>query len=683
MPSSYLSSGRERFSNASRTSRRIHLGHFLRPLSLLLSLLLPSMSSAQEMTTSIGSSASLGISEWISESALNNLLALNASPMDYTVASFLLGCIGMLVFINLGQSILQRQLTHLWFGLYSLLMALAIFLCWAELIHILPQDFGRNFASHLLFYSMSANLLFCVSFSSNNWQAHNTHKILIIISLLLLPVPTGLLWLDSQLAFAITRNVLLVTSLFALFYAISLNKHRYSKHLVIAKTLTLAIYTIIWVSTVEAGSQLSLTLWALLLMVLLESTIITYVLVRNNIINTSQRLRNHYRQTHQRLLKQQYAETLRRVDHEMRTPISGVIGISEILLESSLTKGQRDQAQTIRRSGDALLKWLNRLGDWRILQHSKLTFDALPFEFPNLVSALCDDVTLKAEDRKINFTYHIDKRVPELVRGDSARVKQIITGIIELALYYSEQGEMELHVTPGKSKTHWQVHLHDTQTGLTANDMQFTDYNQTLFDAGNFTSIQRHWLIAEALAKHMDGYVRHTLNRDGSADFSAEFKLPRHTLLQHSVNQYDELLNGKRLLVVDDSSSSRKIVAKRADRWGMKVSSVPSGADALSMLNTLSQIGGHYHAIILDQDMPGMTGMELAKTIHNSPLSENTIMIMLSGASTVPSKEEARAVGITRVLSKPINAKTLKITLAEEMTLALARRSQVVDELVV
>lgn len=683
MPPPYLSSGWEGFSNASRTSRKILLGYYLRPRILLLSLLLPSMSSAQEMTTSIGSSASLGISEWISESALNNLLALNASPLDYTVASFLLGCIGMLVFINLGQSVLQRQLTHLWFGLYSLLMALAIFLCWAELIYILPQDIGRNFASHLLFYSMSANLLFCVSFSRNNWQAHNTHKIFIIVSLLLLPVPTGLLWLDSQLAFAITRNVLLVTSLFALFYAISLNKHRYSKHLVVGKTLTLAIYAIIWVSTVEAGSQLSLTLWTLLFMVLLESTIITYVLVRNNIINTSQRLRNHYRQTHQRLLKQQYAETLRRVDHEMRTPISGVIGISEILLESSLTKGQRDQAQTIRRSGDALLKWLNRLGDWRILQHSKLTFDALPFEFPNLVSALCDDVTLKAEDRKINFSYHIDKRVPELVRGDSARVKQIITGIIELALYYSEQGEMELHVTPGKSKTHWQVHLHETQTGLTANDMQFTGYNQTLFDAGNFTSIQRHWLIAEALAKHMDGYVRHTLNRDGSADFSAEFKLPRHTLLQHSVNQYDELLNGKRLLVVDDSSSSRKIVAKRADRWGMKVSSVPSGADALSMLNTLSQIGGHYHAIILDHDMPGMTGMELAKTIHNSPLSENTIMIMLSGASTVPSKEEARAVGITRVLSKPINAKTLKITLAEEMTLALARRSQVVDDVVV
>ncbi len=673
MPSSYLSSGRERFTNAPKPSRKL----------LLLSLLLPAIGSAQEMTASIGSSASLGISEWISESALNNLLALNASPLDYTVASFLLGCIGMLVFINLGQSILQRQMIHLWFGLYSLLTALAIFLCWAELIHVLPKDVGRDIASHLLFYSMSANLLFCVSFSRNNQLPRNTHNSLIIFALLLLPIPTALLWLESESGFAITRNLLLVSSLFSLFYVISLNKHRYSKHLVVAKTLTLAIYSVIWVSTVETGSQLSLTLWSLLLMVLLESTIITYVLVRNNIINTSQRLRNHYRQTHQRLLKQQYAETLRRVDHEMRTPISGVIGISEILLESSLTKGQRDQAQTIRRSGDALLKWLNRLGDWRILQHSKLTFDALPFEFPNLVSALCDDVTLKAEDRKINFSYHIDKRVPELVRGDSARVKQIISGLIELALYYSEQGEMQLHVTPGKSKAHWQVHLHDTQTGLTANDMQFTDYNQTLFDAGNFTSIQRHWLIAEALAKHMDGYVSHVLNRDGSADFSAEFKLPRHTLLQHSVNKYDELLNGKRLLVVDDSSSSRKIVAKRADRWGMKVSSVPSGADALSMLNTLSQIGGHYHAIILDHDMPGMTGMELAEAVHKSPGSEHTIMIMLSGASTVPSKEEARAVGITRVLSKPINAKTLKITLAEEMTLAMARRPYQVDEAVV
>ena len=134
-----------------------------------------------------------------------------------------------------------------------------------------------------------------------------------------------------------------------------------------------------------------------------------------------------------------------------------------------------------------------------------------------------------------------------------------------------------------------------------------------------------------------------------------------------------ELLKGKRLLVIDESHSSRKIVAKRAELWQMRVSAAPSGEEALAMMRTVVGLGGHFDLIILDYDLPGQNGLELAETISRDPALGHPAIIMLSGASTAPSSDTASASGIRRVLSKPISTQSLKITLAEELTVNKVR----------
>ncbi|MAZ87442.1 MAG: hypothetical protein CL693_07345 [Cellvibrionaceae bacterium] len=432
-----------------------------------------------------------------------------------------------------------------------------------------------------------------------------------------------------------------------------------------------------WITVENTLTQGPLFYWFAQCVIIIESMIVTYALVMRNIQQTNDRLQTHFQRSAKLKLKKQYNQTLKRIDNELRTPLSGVVGIAELLLDTSLNKTQRDQIVTMRRSGEALLKWLNRLNDWRSLQIGRLNFDNIPFDFSHLLNTLCEDSKVKAEDRKIQLQYTPNPNTPTLIKGDPARIKQIISGTLDMALYYSEQGNVEVNLKASAQRNCWRLEIRDCQSGLHMEDIDLTLSNEAEIEAGTLSSVQRNWAIAQALAEHIGGSLNVTINDNGEALFICELILTRYSLLQHHENHYDKLLKDKRLLIVDDSSSSRKLLAKRAESWGMKVTCVPNGQDALDMINTMSKIGGVFDCIILDHDMPGLTGLEVAKTIADSHSAVDTpTMIMLSGANNPPSQDQASNAAIKRVLSKPITAKSLKITLAEELTLHQVRQRE-------
>ena len=139
--------------------------------------------------------------------------------------------------------------------------------------------------------------------------------------------------------------------------------------------------------------------------------------------------------------------------------------------------------------------------------------------------------------------------------------------------------------------------------------------------------------------------------------------------LEHPTSDLDGPLKGARVLVVDDNDTCRKVLVQQCTAWGLNVSAVPSGKEALALLRTKAHLRDYFDVVLLDQNMPGMTGMQLAAKIKEDPsLNHDILLIMLTGISNAPSKVIARNCGIKRILAKPVAGYTLKTTLADELT---------------
>lgn len=603
------------------------------------------------------------------------------------VTGLLLGAAAMLVLINLGQAWVRKEGLNLGLALYMVSLSAGALGWWSALILALLAQcwLSWRFAPLPLRFKRWGRVFIggcgVLLLTALTWVLLSTW------------LPTSPAWL--QLTF-------LASSALCLLHLLYLTRGGVpnAQLMLMAKVFSLAALSSIWWLRL-GGSNGQLSYWLAQATLIVEGMLITYALVMTSVEHWQQRIRNHYERSQRLKLKQQYNTTLKLVDHELRTPLSGIVGIAELLQDTPLNKNQRDQVSTMRRASEALLKWLNRLNDWRALQIGRLHFDALPFDFSQLLQTLYEDVRVKAEDRKIRLSYTPHPNTPTLIKGDPARVKQIIAGALEMALFYSEQGDITLELSPTAQRNHWQLVIRDSQSGLHPQDIELSLADEREPDTGqhdsghysepssgsysgnysgnytehyteHYTSVQRNWLIAKALAGHIGGQL--TAELDGEhARFTCELVLTRYSLLQHHENEVDELLRRKRLLVVADSSSGRKVVAKRAESWGMVTTCVPNGKDALTMISTMHQVGACFDAIILDDDLPDMTGLQLAEHITRHGLNTVPVMIMLSGNHSLPQEGAARDVLIRRVLTKPISAQSLKITLAEELTLQQAR----------
>lgn len=174
-------------------------------------------------------------------------------------------------------------------------------------------------------------------------------------------------------------------------------------------------------------------------------------------------------------------------------------------------------------------------------------------------------------------------------------------------------------------------------------------------------------IIARQLVRLMEGEFG--IQSGGSQGSTLWLTLPLDaTRLEQPTADLDASLQGARLLVVDDNDTCRKVLVQQCSAWGMQVSAVPSGKEAMALLRTKAHLREYFDAVLLDQDMPGMTGMQLAARIkEDANLNHDILVIMLTGISNAPSKIIARNAGIKRILAKPVAGYTLKTTLADEL----------------
>ncbi|AHG42903.1 sensor histidine kinase [Pseudomonas syringae CC1557] len=368
------------------------------------------------------------------------------------------------------------------------------------------------------------------------------------------------------------------------------------------------------------------------------------------------------------------AEFLAKISHEIRTPMNGVLGMTELLLGTPLSVKQRDYVQTIHSAGNELLTLINEILDITKLESGQIELDDVQFDISALVEDCLNIFRAKAEQQQVELISLIQPQVPRVINGDPTRLRQTLLSLLENALKKTDEGEILLAVALETSKTGpSRLRIAVQDSGESLSDEERDELLHAELHSRNFLASSRlgghlGLVIARQLIVLMDGEFG--IQNSGTPGNTLWLTLPLDAkLLEQPTIDLDSPLKDARVLVVDDNDTCRKVLVQQCSAWGLHVSAVASGKEALALLRTKAHLRDYFDVVLLDQNMPGMTGMQLAAKIKEDPsLNHDILLIMLTGISNAPSKIIARNSGIKRILAKPVAGYTLKTTLADELT---------------
>lgn len=367
------------------------------------------------------------------------------------------------------------------------------------------------------------------------------------------------------------------------------------------------------------------------------------------------------------------AEFLAKISHEIRTPMNGVLGMTELLLGTPLSVKQRDYVQTIHSAGNELLTLINEILDISKLESGQIELDDVQFDLNALIEDCLSIFRAKAEQQNVELISFIQPQVPRVISGDPTRLRQAMLSLLENALKKTDEGEILVVVALDErtSKPRLRIAVQDSGQPMEAEERDALLHSE--LHSKNFLSATRlggnlGLLIARQLILLMHGEfgIKSSANQGSTLWLTLPLDPER---LEHPTSDLDGPLQGARVLVVDDNDTCRKVLVQQCSAWGLNVSAVPSGKEALALLRTKAHLRDYFDVVLLDQNMPGMTGMQLAAKIKEDPsLNHDILLIMLTGISNAPSKVIARNAGVKRILAKPVAGYTLKTTLADELT---------------
>jgi len=361
------------------------------------------------------------------------------------------------------------------------------------------------------------------------------------------------------------------------------------------------------------------------------------------------------------------SDFLAQLSHEIRTPMNGILGMSELLEETPLSHTQKDFIRTITASGNSLLKILDDILDYSRLETGTLSLDISSFDISSMLTDCLELFRIKTEEKHLELISHIHQDVPPQVKGDPARIRQILSNLISNAINSTDHGDILITVALNEEYGHQHIRFEIKDTGIGISKEQL----QTLFEPTEqnelFQSKGLGLALAQQFVKMMDGKIGADSRLGKGSTFW--FSVPLEPLsIEEIAPVQGENLKELRLLVVDDNSSCRLVIKQQATNWGMHVFTAINGKQALAILRTQENLQEPINIVILDHGMPGMNGLELAARIKEDQLINNELLVvMLTGLGIAPTSTAARNVGIRKVITKPVTGRLLKLTLAEEL----------------